>query len=428
MTESNKVELFAMQTLIRLVSAGARGENVGNLCVDWAAVLPLAAEQSVPALVACALLHSPDLDCPADLREYLLGAMRTESSVNLIRRQRIMRLLAEMREQGIEARVIKGYAVADCYKYPECRGSADNDLLVDIRQEDAAIRFLEGKEFKVSIRGSTSHHSVCQHKKYGMLELHVALYAELIREIWFRGMRESDFLCEPFIEVNGDGGHFTTLGHTDQLIFLTLHMMKHFVAEGLTLRMMLDIALYFSANRQWIDADRFWNVMRELRYERLVNCVLWSMVEAGGFGKSEFPGISRTPPEQIPFVLTDLLKGGYMGQKEKTERHKSGMEYNRQLLLREKSQLQYMLYMLHWKLRSGLNAMFPTVHQLRKKYSCLDRNKYLLPLIWIWHVLTFPIKNRAKMVPGRDIRVGKQEKKGVIEQRMTLFKELGMLD
>lgn len=149
--------------------------------------------------------------CPAELREYLLNAMRSESSANLIRRQRIMHLLAEMKAAGIDAKVLKGYAVSGCYAHPECRGSVDTDLLIDVKQEKAAIALLESKDFLVSIRGATSHHSVCQHKKFGMLELHVALYAELIRDIWFGEVSEADLVQEPCIESMDEYGQFVTL-------------------------------------------------------------------------------------------------------------------------------------------------------------------------------------------------------------------------
>lgn len=427
MVDMNQNDLKAMQTLIRLVSAGARKEDISGLSVDWNTVLPLAVEQQVIPLVACASLYSPGLECPGQLREYLLDVMRAESSTNLIRRQRIMHLLQEMKAAGIDAKVIKGYAVSRCYAHPECRGSVDTDLLVDVSQEKATIDLLEAKDFRVSIRGATSHHSVCQHKKYGMLELHVALYAELIREIWFGNVTENELVQEDFVEVTDENGTFATLGYTDHLIFLTLHMIKHFILEGLTLRMMLDVALFFSKNKEAIDAVRYWNVMEKLHYDQLVGGVLWNMISHGGFDQSEFPGLVSNMPAQEFAILDDLLQGGYMGVKEKEARYKSGMQYNRQMLLKEKSQWQYALYMALWKFRSGLNAMFPSVNKLRKKYPCA-KNILLLPFVWIYHVLSFPAKNRRKIAPGRDIQWGTQSGNAVVQKRMELFTELGMLD
>ena len=428
MVDINQNDLKAMQTLIRLVSAGARKEDVSNLLIDWNTVLSLAAEQHVIPLVACALLYSPGLECPDQLREYQLNTMRAESSINLIRRQRIMHLLQEMKIAGVAAKVIKGYAVSGCYTHPECRGSVDTDLLVDVSQEKAAIDLLETKNFRVSIRGATSHHSVCQHKKYGMLELHVALYAELIREIWFGNVTENELVQEAFIEVADENGTFVTLGHTDHLIFLTLHMIKHFILEGLTLRMMLDLALFFSEKRVTIDAVRYWNVMKKLHYDQLVSSVLGIMISYGGFDQTDFPGLVSDMPTQKSAVLEDLLQGGYMGVKEKEARHKSGMQYNRQMLLREKSQSQYALFMAVWKLRSGLNAMFPSVHKLCKKYPRAEKNKLLFPFVWVYHVVSFPIKNRHKIAPGRDIQWDVSTGNNIVQKRLELFEKLGMLD
>lgn len=427
MADINQTDLKAMQTLIRLVSAGARKEDMSGLSVDWNTVLPLAAEQHVIPLVACALLYSPGLECPDQLREHLLNVMRAESSTNLIRRQRIMHLLQELKAVGIDAKVIKGYAVSGCYAHPECRGSVDTDLFVDVSQEKTTIALLEAKDFRVSIRGATSHHSVCQHKKYGMLELHVALYAELIREIWFGNVTENELVQEKLIEVTDENGVFVTLGHTDHLIFLTLHMIKHFILEGLTLRMMLDLVLFFSRNREAIDAVRYWKVMKKLHYDQLVSSVLGIMISYGGFGQTDFPGLVADIPTQQSAVLVDLLQGGYMGVKEKEARHKSGMQYNRQMLLREKSQGQYALFMALWKIRSGLNAMFPSARKLCKKYPCAEKNKLLFPFVWVYHVVSFPIKNRHKLAPGRDIQWDVSAGGNIVQKRMELFKQLGML-
>lgn len=103
MSEMRITEYTPMQTLIRLVNAGAQKKCIDDLQVDWQEVLPLAVDQNVLPLVACALLHSPGLECP----EYLLNTLKNEASVNLIRRQRILQLLAEMKEAGIDAKVLK---------------------------------------------------------------------------------------------------------------------------------------------------------------------------------------------------------------------------------------------------------------------------------------------------------------------------------
>lgn len=168
--------------------------------------------------------------------------------------------------------------------------------------------------------------------------------------------------------------------------------------------------------------------MEKLHYDQLISCVLWNMISHGSFDQSDFPGLVSNIPVQKSAILEDLLQGGYMGVKEKEARHKSGMQYNRQMLLKEKSQWQYALFMILWKLRSGLNEMFPSAHELCKKYPCAAKNKLYFLFLWIYHVVSFPIKNRQKIVPGRDFQWDASVDNNIVQKRMKLFSELGMLD
>lgn len=416
-------EYTPMQTLICMVAAGAKGETVNDLQVDWASVLPIVAEQRVQSLVACALLYSPKLECPAELHGYLLNAMRLESSVNLIRRQRIMHLLQEMKAAGIDAKLIKGYAVSGCYAHPECRGSVDTDILIDVQQEAKTISFFESCGFFVERRAATSNHTVCQHKKYGIVELHVSLYGELVRDNWFHMLDVNDMVQESTVAAD----EFDTLGYTDQLIFLTLHMVKHFILGGLTLRMMLDIGLYFANHKQRIDTVRYWTTLKNLRYDKLTSAILWTFIRWGRFSEEEFPGISEECPEQTSLILSDLLMGGYMGAKEKNERFESGMEYNRKLILKQKNVTQYRLRMIGWKIKSGTKYMFPSVKMLRKLYPITIRMPILMPFLWGWQVVSFPMKKIASGALKRDVRSEQSVISTVAKERVAMFEKLEML-
>lgn len=381
-----------LQMLIRLAAAGARGETLTVQKVDWPSLTPLVAEQGVVPLVALAVLHAPELECPEALRECLMNALRTECSTNLLRRQRVLHLIGELKQTGIEAKILKGYAIAENYACPESRSSVDTDLLIDVQQEKAALRFLEARGFRITPRVATSHHSVCQHKKYGEIELHVALYDELIRDAWFQSADTAALVQEKSVTIETPDGSYTALGYTDHLIFITLHMVKHFILGGLMLRMMLDIALLFARNRERIDAARFWSTMERLHYAKLVNCVLWAMILYGGFQAADFPGCVAEAPEQIALMLGDLLQGGYMGVKETDARYASGMEYNRLVLLKSKSTTGYRLYMLRFKMRGAAIHMFPNRKLLVEMYPRAGRHAAVLPFLFFYQMFAYPIK------------------------------------
>lgn len=426
--ESKKKDRRALQNLLYLASVGARGTSADEkMRIDWQDLLPLAAEQGLTSLLACALLKSPRVECPEELKQYLADAMRAEASVNLVRQQRILRLISELKSAGIGVKVLKGYAVGQHYAHPECRGSVDTDLLIDIKQEKKAIRFFEERGFRITPRAATSQHAICQHKKYGMIELHVAPYAEFIREIWFQGMNVDTLIQEEYITVKTPDGSYDSLGCTDQLIFITLHMVKHFILSGMTVRMMLDIALFFAANRDRVDSKRFWETMSRLGYSQLVTCILWSVIRYGCFHRSDFPGCADEAPDQIPLLLDDLIEGGYMGVREEEARYAGGMEYNRQLIMKNRTAAEYWAYMLLLRIRGGAKGVFPAFGRLKELYPCVERMPALAPVFWGYHAVSISVK---KVFSGRlqkSIISGNTVIPEESQKRLELFRKLKML-
>lgn len=427
MSKGYPAEGRAISRLIYLSSAGARGESVTASGIDWKELLYHASAQHALTTVACALVRSPGLECPEAVKGKLLTHMRDMSSANLIRGQRMMRILKEMEEEGLRVRLLKGHVAAAHYAYPECRSSVDWDMLVDPSQEEAACLFLEGKGFQVSRRDKTSQHSICVHPRCGVIELHVSLYAELVGEVWFQGMNEAECLREAPVRVDGPDGSYTTLGYTDHLLFLILHMIKHFISSGLTIRMMLDIALFYSHNREKVDTARLWETLNRLHYAELVNNILWIMIRDGGFDPAEFPGISDDEPEQMELLLDDLEQGGYMGVMERDARYAGGMEYNRQLMLKSKSPMEYRRYMIGWKIRSAAKYMFPRRELLLKLYPNLEKQRWLTPFVRVYQMFGYPVYKLFSGALKKQILSDHSEMTEISRGRVELFRRMKMI-
>ena len=277
----------------------------------------------------------------------------------------------------------------------------------------------------VEARAATSQHVVCAHAQYGKIELHVSLYAELVREVWFQDRQL--LVCEQPVLCHTPDGAFSTLGYTDHLIFLTLHMMKHFIESGLTIRMMLDIALFFSRNAQQIDAGRFWRVMREQRVDTVINSLLWIMIRCGGFSTAHFPGVSPQEPAQTEALLNDLARGGYMGALQREKRYEAGMEYGRRRMLSRKNPLQYRAYMLRWKIRTGSKYMFMSYERLSGLYPWLRKAAAFYPFVWLYQAVAYPVSKVKSGVVKKEIRSGLAQMDPEAEKRMALFEALNML-
>ena len=416
----------ALCDVFTFASAGAQRKKVNKAPDDWEAFFRLAHEHRVVPLVGCALLNSQELECPEQYRAYALNVMRNVSSSNFVRKQRILYFLRELKAVGINAQVLKGYAVARYYAYPECRDAGDTDLLIEPHDEIRMNEFLQKNGFQILERSASSHHTIAAHPKYGKLEMHVSLHNEIVEDIWFQNIEKSDLIHEKFVVVEDTEGSFETLGNTDHLIFITLHMIKHFIGSGLTVRMLLDVALYFSRNSATIDQQRFWNVIDRLQYSGIVNGVFTLLVQSGGFSFDDFPGMNMEP-EAANAIVKDLILGGYMGVNETSDRHIAAMIYNRKLALRGKSEIQYRLYMILWKLRSATTYMFPSKQLLERMYPVIKRYPVLNPIYRTYQFIAFSIKKLRSGIVKQEIRSNDNASEVVANRRIELFKQLGML-
>lgn len=394
---------------------------------QFSMLLRMAEEQQILPLVAYTLCHTPALACPHEIRREMPERLLKYSAANLVKQQRIFCLLDDLQQHGFSIRMLKGYAVAKCYACPECRGSADTDVLVEPAQEKALVRFLRQKGFQSLPRGLTSHHTVCAHPQYGKVELHTSLYSELVEDVWFQNLTEKAIIREESLRMTTPDGSCLTLGHTDHLIFLALHLAKHFIQSGMSVKMMLDVAVYFGQNRRWIDADRFWNTMNQLHYAKLLNGVLQAMITCCGFSADAFPGRENVPKEAVEALLLDLLKGGYMGEKEEEQRRESSMEYNRRVFQKQKGKCWYKLYMTAWKLRGSASSIFLGKEQLTRLYPAMAARPWLLPCVWLYHIVSYSMKKIGDGVLHKDIRTEDAEMTQAAASRIVLFEQLGML-
>lgn len=418
------------KALMQLVGAAAQGKALQKLPddLDWARIERLANEQAVQTLLGYALRLSPALDCPAELRESLVSQMRQEAFSNYAWKHSTLQLLAEMNAAGIPALLIKGYAVADCYAAPDCRMSGDTDLLIEPKNEKRACAFMKANGFSVERRWTNGHHDVCRHPQLGCVELHVMLYDEIVEDVWFGRMDGREFVSESAIEVATQDGSYRTLGYTDHMIFLMLHLIKHFILTGMSLRMMLDVALFFSHHAERIDSVRFWKMMESLKYGTIAQSILWAMVRYCGIDATSIPGLCAACPKQVGMILDDLENGGWLGKIDEKAREEGWYEYNRQLLMKNRSKAQYLLFMLHWKIGAYLKALFPSRKTLAIRYPCVQKSVIVIPFAWV-HRLIVRGSRAVKEGALTTYIITDEKKIGTsAQERVQMFKNLGMMD
>lgn len=417
------------QYLMHLLGDASRGEPAQppQTAISWDKVFKLAQEQHIIPLIALVCTEKNNLGCPIDLLRDRTRGVFSSVITDCARRGSVVALLEEMNQAGIPSYMVKGMVAAANYAAPERRISSDTDICIDPSNEARACRWLEQQGFSVAPRWRSGHHAVAHHPKMGTLEVHVRLYDELAEDVWFRQVDAATLICEPQQSIMTADGTYNTLGDTDHLIFMALHMIKHFICSGMSLRMMMDVALYLAHKKDVLHVDRFWSVLETLHYVPLMNSILWAMVRFCGFHPEDFPGLGPCCEDHILQILTDVETGGWLGMNNRENRKRSGYAYNQELMLRQLSPVKYRLYMFKWRHGLSLRTFFPERSQLLPAYPWLAKYPLLLPAAWV-HRLFFRGLAAWKKERTLDNDIsGTTTESAEWEQRLTLFRTLNML-
>lgn len=379
---------YEFEYLMQLLAAAAHGcaAEPPREPVDWNAITRMAAQHRVLALVGYALKQSGELGCPVALCEKLVNNMRGMAAQEYLRRGMVFRLLADMESEGMMVTLLKGFDAARAYAAPECRISADVDLWVPPAQEKRACDFLASKGFVVEPRWVNGHHAVCRHPRMGRVELHILLYDEIVEDIWFDQTDGREFVREQRRRWNSTEGLCYVLGLTDDLIFMSLHMVKHFIQGTMRLLMLMDVAMFMKANRNELDMTRFWETMRSLRYEELMRtlfCVAADYLMLEPELVFDYPVLQNGAQTHMLLADIEAGAGGALGEEEGKCREESCYEYNRQRLLQKRSAASYRLYMLRWRFAAVKTAVRPGRSLLEARYPWLRRRAWLMPWAWL---------------------------------------------
>ena len=118
---------------------------------DWQEINRLAEEQAVVGLVTAGLEHVRDVKVPQEVLLQYVGQALLIEQQNLAMNGFIGMLYEDMRQAGINALLVKGQGVAQCYERPLWRSSGDVDFFLD------AVNYEKAKHFIIPLASSPGH-------------------------------------------------------------------------------------------------------------------------------------------------------------------------------------------------------------------------------------------------------------------------------
>jgi hypothetical protein len=126
-------------------------------------------------------------------------------------------------------------------------------------------------------------------------------------------------------------------------------------------------------------------------------------------------------------VLDDLEEGGWMGCADKAAREEGWDAYNRQLLMKEKSGVRYLLYMLCWKSGQIKSALFPGTDKIGRQYPCVKKYPALLPAVWVYRLFAKGSKAIRNGLLTSHIVMDENAVSETAKDRIALFRQLNIM-
>ena len=192
------------------------------------------------------------------------------------------RMGAWMADKGIKTVVLKGFTVAECYPIPSHRYSSDMDcFLLKVGEHFAAW---EDGNRVVEAHGIEVERKYYKNSAFDVDELHVENHKFITP---FRGNKTlrkfetflQTMMLDETLLTKFDGMELYKPSPLFSALFLMEHAYSHFLHEEISLRHVLDWALFRRAHRVDVDWDRFGACCKEYGFDRFGG----SMTRVGEF-------------------------------------------------------------------------------------------------------------------------------------------------
>ena len=251
MSLNNKQQAFFELLRAGLWNKEARLSKFG--AINLKEICRIAEEQSVVGLVAAGLEHVKDVKLPKEEVLLVVGQTLQLEQRNKAMNAFVAELIRRLKDAGINALLIKGQGIAQCYEKPLWRACGDVDLLLNADDYEKAKKLLlplatdvetEYTHFKhVGMTIPDTFGTSDKGRADGwVVELHGTLHSRLSKRV----DRQIDAIQEDTFKFGNvrawDNGGMTVFlpAVGNDVIFVFTHILHHFFFEGIGLRQICD--------------------------------------------------------------------------------------------------------------------------------------------------------------------------------------------
>ncbi len=256
------------EAFFALVRAGLWEKEVRLLpsdIIDFREVLRIAEEQSVVGLLAAGIDHVENSQVPqGDVLTIAGKALQIEQR-NVAMNQFAAQLFSKLQSENINALLVKGQGLAQCYRRPLWRTAGDIDLLLDEDYYEKAKSLLIPLSDHVETEDIQAKHQGLTIKGF-LVELHGRMpftMSERVDRVVEDVLKDS--LSNVGNRIWNNAGTEIYLPKVDNdVIIVFTHLLHHFFIEGVGLRQICDWCRLLWTYRNELDKDLLGIRLREM--------------------------------------------------------------------------------------------------------------------------------------------------------------------
>lgn len=360
-----------------------------NSDINWMEIYRLCSIHSIIPLLYPVVAEIKENGPP----EELLSVWQKKAQINAVSQISMIETaylaIKRLNDRGIETIALKGMFLRYLYPQPENRTMGDIDLfLADKNQREAAEKELMDMGFKY-LKGNGLESSFKLHNT--SIDMHFELFGYDYRTVLRPLKDENIILAQNSIVVNFDKKEIRILEHTQNLIYMMCHIIKHFMIAGVGLRQLVDITLFIDAYKQLIDWKRFWSVIKKVDGELFCVNFLNIAVKYFDLDTSVLEGLEKPDDAFTDTLLSDIFEGGTLGT--------------------SSAERGYAVSLSNSKIRGHKRDLFFPMHFTDEKFKYGERHKILLPIAWLHRIICYIISGNAKVaLKGSKTAATKREK------------------
>ncbi|MDY4573482.1 MAG: nucleotidyltransferase family protein [Intestinibacter sp.] len=374
--------------------------------VDWDEIIRLAKINNLLGIIFTCVdkmdkVYRPREELYKALKKSFLIQVRNSDQIEMY----IKKVLNAFEKENIDHIFLKGYEIKHCYPIPELRSMSDVDVVIRREDRQKSDRVLK----ELGYEGNYTNCEVWDYrKKISYIEVHTSMVSDEIKQ----GIDYGEYFSNPWEHSLLKNKNTYKLDDEYHLIFLLVHMAKHFAECGCGVRMFLDIDFYLKKYAKNLNWNYIWGELNKLELVTFTEIIF---TLCNKWFNSEIP-IEPIELESDFYekITENVLLGGVFGFE--LSNYKLGMV--RQDLNKSNSYFKS-------SLKICKRLIFPSYEELikQKQFSYLVNRRYLILFTWIYR-LFYILITRGKKSMGylSSILFGKSK----VEEQSETMNKLGL--